>query len=50
MDEAAKDLLFNGVEIMNFEQDLGIPGLRASKMLYSPVGFRKKHTVVLKNA
>jgi len=34
-----------GCSFVNREQDLGIPGLRTSKMSYNPVRFVKKYTV-----
>ena len=35
-----------GCSFVNREQDLGIPGLRTSKMSYNPVRFVKKYTVM----
>lgn len=42
---AAKDLLSTGCTYDNWEQDLGLPALRASKLSYKPAGFLKKHLV-----
>jgi hypothetical protein len=36
-----------GHSLLNFEQDLGIPGLRAAKQYLRPVGYLKKYTVAL---
>jgi hypothetical protein len=41
----AQELQHCGYAFLNFEQDLGIPGLRASKQYLRPVGFLKKYTV-----
>lgn len=43
--EAAKYLKTKGVLYINFEQDLGIPGLKKAKMLWRPVFFFKKYTI-----
>ncbi|HWP61567.1 MAG TPA: phosphatidylglycerol lysyltransferase domain-containing protein [Candidatus Paceibacterota bacterium] len=37
-----------GVAQCNFEQDLGVPGLRSWKMSYKPSGFLRKYRVSLK--
>lgn len=37
-----------GVKYLNYEQDLGIPGLREAKMRLHPVKFLKKYSVVSK--
>lgn len=36
--------------IINFEQDLGLPGLRQSKQSWVPVGFLKKYSITKKAA
>lgn len=43
--QLAKYLLSVGVELINYEQDLGLDGLRQAKTLYHPIGYRKKYTV-----
>lgn len=43
--EVAKDLAKHGCQLVNWEQDLGIPGLRRSKMSYKPVKMLKKYTI-----
>lgn len=43
--EAAKHLQSLGIKYINYEQDLGIEGLRRSKMLWRPVSFLKKYTI-----
>lgn len=43
--EVAKYLLDDGVRYINYEQDLGIPGLKKAKMLWRPIFFLKKFTV-----
>ena len=40
--QEGKSALEQGVSVINREQDLGIPGLRTSKMRYNPVGFLEK--------
>jgi hypothetical protein len=42
----ARWLQQRGVELINFEQDLGVPGLRDSKRSYDPVGYLRKFTVM----
>lgn len=43
--EIAKHLKTLGCTYLNYEQDLGIPSLRVSKMLWRPVFFLKKYTI-----
>jgi uncharacterized protein len=43
--QAAKILLAKGYTHVNWEQDLGLDGLRASKLSYKPVGFLKKYRI-----
>lgn len=43
--EAAKNLKTLGVKYINYEQDLGIPELRESKILWKPKFFLKKYTI-----
>lgn len=45
--QEAKALHAMGLKYMNYEQDLGIPGLRKAKTLLHPVKFLKKYTVTL---
>jgi hypothetical protein len=41
----AKLFLENGVKYINYEQDMGIPGLRTMKTRLHPVGFLKKYSI-----
>lgn len=41
----AQQLHANGVRYWNWEQDLGIPNLRQSKMLYAPSSFLRKYII-----
>lgn len=43
--EMAKSMVALGCKYINFEQDLGIDGLRASKQSWHPVTFLKKYTI-----
>lgn len=47
MREKAKHFETLGIQYFNFEQDLGVEGLRRSKRLYRPVDFLKKYVVSL---
>jgi hypothetical protein len=42
---SAKHLQELGSKYINYEQDLGIPGLRKAKQLWRPVAFHKKYTI-----
>ena len=46
--EEAKYLHTQGVKFFNWEQDLGMPGLRYSKIKYKPAFFLKKILVIPK--
>jgi uncharacterized protein len=43
--QAAKNLQKLGCIYLNYEQDLGIPGLKRAKMLWRPIFFLKKYTI-----
>lgn len=43
---AAKELVNFGVHTVNWQQDLGLPGLRQAKLSYNPKGFLNKYTIV----
>lgn len=45
--QAAQDLVRRGCKFINWEQDLGVEGLRHSKQSYNPVHFLKKYKVEL---
>ncbi|MEK7153301.1 MAG: phosphatidylglycerol lysyltransferase domain-containing protein [Patescibacteria group bacterium] len=44
---AAIKLAREGVKYVNWEQDLGLPGLRQAKHSYHPTGFLKKYSIAL---
>lgn len=46
--EVFKEIYTAGIPYINYEQDLGIEGLRKSKEMLHPVDFLKKYTVRLK--
>lgn len=46
--QAARDLVIRGAKHVNWEQDLGLPGLRQSKQSYKPALMLKKYTVGLR--
>lgn len=43
--QAAKHLKTLGAKYINYEQDLGIPGLKKAKTLWRPIFFLKKYTI-----
>jgi hypothetical protein len=45
---AAQDLLARGYKYVNWEQDLGVPGLKKSKQSYRPLKMLKKYSVAAK--
>jgi len=46
--ETAKHLHSKGIKFINYEQDLGIEGLRLSKSLWKPIHFLKKYIIAPK--
>ena len=48
MKETSKYLSENNIKFLNFEQDLGINGLKKSKLSYRPVNFLKKYSITFK--
>ena len=50
VNENGKYLLSLGYEFINYEQDLGISGLRRSKSLWQPVDYLRKYTIKLKSS
>ena len=49
MHETAKILIEKGYQFMNYEQDLGIPNLRAAKLAFSPTYFLKNTLLRMRN-
>ena len=47
--KAAQHLLESGCDYVNWEQDLGLEGLRRSKMAFNPDRFLKKYKISLKD-
>lgn len=45
MNETVKNLHDKNIKYINFESDLGIPSLRASKLSFRPIQFLKKFTI-----
>jgi uncharacterized protein len=45
MKESAKILLSKGSICLNYEEDLGLPGLRFSKNSFNPLSFLRKYTI-----
>lgn len=45
MKETAKGLASKGCKFLNFEEDLGLPGLRIAKESYKPAFFLRKYSV-----
>jgi len=45
MSETARGLISRGCKFLNFEEDLGLPGLRRAKETYKPTFFLKKYNV-----
>jgi hypothetical protein len=45
INQAAKNLAEQGVSQVNWQQDLGLPGLRQAKTSYHPTGFLRKYTI-----
>jgi len=43
--EEARFVVSVGGEILNIEQDLGIPGLRTAKQRERPIGYLRKYTI-----
>lgn len=43
--ELARELMKKNCKFINYEQDLGIPGLRHSKQQWNPVGYLKKYII-----
>jgi hypothetical protein len=46
----AEELLRRGVHTANWEQDLGLPGLRQAKNSFRPKGYLKKYTIRAKQS
>jgi hypothetical protein len=49
MQTIAKKVSQRGSKFLNYEQDLGLPGLRQAKKSYSPDHFLKKYAIVAKS-
>jgi hypothetical protein len=47
--EVSRCLLERGCECINFEQDLGLPGLRQAKLSFQPTSFLRKYIVAPRN-
>lgn len=45
MQKLAQELAATGAHTLNYQQDLGVPGLRRGKQSYAPIGFLGKYTV-----
>lgn len=46
--ETAEHVFNIGVKFINYEQDLGIPGLKQSKSMWNPIHYLKKYTITEK--
>lgn len=47
--ETAKKIREMGCEMMNLEEDLGLPGIRKAKEIYRPVSFLVKYSIMKKS-
>lgn len=45
MQKLAQELADAGAHTLNYQQDLGVPGLRRGKQSYAPIGYLGKYTV-----
>lgn len=50
MQETAKAILSKGCEFLNYEQDLGIPGLKKCKESYQPCAYLKKYILTVQDS